>query len=226
MSHENKQDELNQIADNISACTKCELHKTRTNTVPGHGSCDAKVLFIGEAPGEQEDKEGIPFCGRAGKFLDEMIESIGYKREDVFICNTLKCRPPENRDPKDKEKEVCKPYLLKQVSVIEPRLIVTLGRHSTETYLPGTGGISKLHGKPVRRPNGQVYLPLYHPAAALHNGGLRQTLLDDFARIPGILKKIDETTRSNTDDIEKESADQARHQSQTPDKAGKQTKLL
>lgn len=210
MSHENKQDELNQIADTISACTKCELHKTRTNTVPGHGSADAKVLFIGEAPGEQEDLKGIPFCGRAGDFLDEMIESIGWRREDVFVCNTLKCRPPENRDPEDKEKEVCKPYLQKQVEVIRPKLIVTLGRHSTATYLPGAGGISKLHGKPVRRPNGQVYLPLYHPAAALHNGGLRQTLLDDFAKVPKILEKIEEEKPKENDPEGKDKSKQVK----------------
>ncbi len=204
MSHENKQDELNSIADTISACTKCELHKTRTNTVPGHGNSNAKVLFIGEAPGGEEDKQGIPFCGRAGKFLDEMIESIGFTREDVFICNTLKCRPPGNRDPEDKEKEVCKPYLQKQVEVIRPKLIVTLGRHSTATYLPGAGGISKLHGKPVRRPNGQVYLPLYHPAAALHNGGLRQTLLSDFGKIPVILSKIAKDTSNKIQETNEE----------------------
>ena len=186
-----KKEELIKIADEISACQKCSLAKTRTNTVPGSGDFDAEILFVGEAPGQKEDESGIPFCGAAGKFLDEMLLSIGLDREKVFIANTLKCRPPENRDPSDEEKALCRPFLDRQVEVLKPKLIVCLGRHSVANFMPGAGGISVLHGKAVRRPSGQVYLALYHPAAALHNGGLRKTLLDDFAKIPSILKKIE-----------------------------------
>ncbi len=185
-----KKELLDEIAVEIARCEKCPLYKTRTNTVPGSGSAEAEILFVGEAPGQREDEQGIPFCGAAGKFLDEMLSSIGMSRDEVFIANTLKCRPPQNRDPEDAEKQACRPYLSRQIEVISPKLIVCLGRHSVSTFIPGAGGISKLHGKAVRRPSGQVYLALYHPAAALHNGGLRATLLEDFSKIPAILKKI------------------------------------
>lgn len=190
-----KKEELEKIAKEVSACQKCSLAKTRTNTVPGSGDPEAEVLFIGEAPGQKEDEQGIPFCGAAGKFLDEMLLSIGLDREKVFIANTLKCRPPENRDPSDEEKALCRPYLDAQVSILQPKLIVCMGKHSVENFIPDFGGISQLHGKAVRRPSGQIYLALYHPAAALHNGGLRQTLKDDFAKIPVILKKISESEK-------------------------------
>src|SRR3989339_470152 len=195
MSASNKSEELKKVTDEISVCVKCPFSKTRTNTVPGSGSAEAEVMFIGEAPGFHEDQKGIPFCGAAGKFLDEMLEGIGYTRDQVFIANTLKCRPPENRDPEESEKEACKPYLERQIEIIDPKLIVCLGRHSVATFLPGAGGISKLHGHAVKRPNGRVYLALYHPAAALHNGGLRSTLIEDFGKIPAILKKIVDTSR-------------------------------
>jgi len=183
---------LNGLREEISICKKCSLYKSRINIVPGEGNPEADILFIGEAPGATEDQKGIPFCGAAGKFLDTMLESIGLERKDVFIANTLKCRPPENRDPEDSEKIACSPYLEKQIEVINPKLIVCLGRHSTANFLPGIGGITSMHGKPVRKKDGRIYLPLYHPAAALHNGGLRQTLIDDFSKIPKIINKINE----------------------------------
>lgn len=192
-----KESELVSVAQQISDCQKCRLKKTRTNTVPGAGSANAEVMFIGEAPGQKEDEQGVPFCGAAGKFLDEMLESIGLSREAVFIANTLKCRPPGNRDPEDDEKEACSPYLGEQIKIIDPELIVTLGKHATSSMMPGIGGISKNHGKALRRPNGKVYLALYHPAAALHNGGLRKTLMDDFAKIPKILEKIKKQKEKN-----------------------------
>jgi DNA polymerase len=192
----NKKFELDIIAGEVSKCTLCELSKSRTNTVPGLGDPDADILFVGEAPGEKEDLAGIPFCGAAGKFLDEMLASIGLTRENVFILNTVKCRPPGNRDPEDSEKEACKSYLTKQLEIIKPKLIVCLGRHSCATFLPGAGGISSLHGKAVKRPSGQVYFALYHPAAALHNGGLRGTLLTDFSKIPAVLKKVKEQEKN------------------------------
>lgn len=190
-----KEINLQLVAEEIGGCKKCPLHKTRTNTVPGSGDPESEILFVGEAPGQREDEQGIPFCGAAGKFLDEMLASIGLDRKQVFIANTLKCRPPENRDPEDSEKVACRPYLDRQVEIINPKLIVCLGRHSVANFMPGAGGISKLHGKAVRRPNGQVYLALYHPAAALHNGGLRKTLMEDFSKIPAILRKIKQTKK-------------------------------
>ncbi len=197
ISIEQKNGELKKIRQEVANCFKCPLSKTRKNTVFGEGNPDANVMFIGEAPGANEDKQGIPFCGAAGKFLDEMLASINLKREDVYIANTLKCRPPDNRDPEDGEKEKCRPYLEKQFSIIEPKLVVLLGRHATSTFLPSSGGIAALHGRALKRPNGQVYLPLYHPAAALHNGGLRATLLEDFQKIPAILKKIEKEESKN-----------------------------
>lgn len=178
------------LTSEIKNCKKCLLHQTRTNAVPGEGSPKADVLFIGEGPGEQEDKQGRPFVGRAGKFLDELIKSIGVKREDVFIANVVKCRPPGNRDPFPDEIKACSPYLEKQIKLIKPKLIVTLGRHSMERFVPGKK-ISQDHGKPFRV-NGQVYFPSYHPAAALYRGNLREELEADFKKIPKILEKIDE----------------------------------
>ena len=191
MAEIDKKDELKKVADEIGNCFNCSLAKTRSNTVPGEGNSTAEIVFIGEAPGFNEDQKGIPFCGAAGKFLDEMLAGIDLKRSDVFIANTLKCRPPENRDPEESEKAACRSYLDRQLKIIEPKLIICLGRHSMATFMPGAGGITKLHGKAVRRPSGQVYFALYHPAAALHNGGLRQTLIDDFKKIPSILNKIE-----------------------------------
>jgi DNA polymerase len=185
-------DELNQVREEVLVCTKCPLCKSRTAAVPGEGDINSDILFIGEAPGANEDKEGIPFCGNAGKFLDQMLAAIGLERKDTFITNTVKCRPPENRDPEESEKQACRSYLDGQFKIINPKLIVCLGRHSVATYLPGAGGISKLHGKALKRPDGRVYLPLYHPAAALHNGSLRETLMKDFKKIPLIIKKIKE----------------------------------
>jgi uracil-DNA glycosylase len=185
---------LESIRQEVNTCQKCRLSKTRTHAVPGDGNDGASIMFIGEAPGATEDIEGIPFCGAAGKFLDEMLGSINLKREDVFITNTVKCRPPGNRDPEDDEKTICRSYLERQIEFIKPKVIVCLGRHAAASLLPGQPSISKIHGKALKRPNGIVYLPLYHPAAALHNGGLRQTLIDDFSKLKPILKKISETS--------------------------------
>lgn len=201
MAEIDKKEALQKIAEDIRGCLKCSLSKTRTNTVPGEGDPGAEIMFIGEAPGANEDEKGVPFCGASGKFLDEMLASINLDRLKVFIANTLKCRPPGNRDPEYSEKEVCKPYLLRQIQIIKPKLIVCLGRHSTEAYMPGAGSISKLHGRAVRRPNGQVCFALYHPAAALHNGGLRQTLMEDFKKIPQIISKL-KCQISNTNEKE------------------------
>lgn len=185
----NKQRELDELKKEIEASgVTPELADGATQLVFGTGNPDAEILFIGEAPGKNEDIQGEPFVGAAGKFLNEMLESIGLKREDIYITNIVKYRPPNNRDPLPEEKSAFLPFLQKQIAIIQPKLIVTLGRHSMDVLLPGLK-ISQVHGQP-KRYSGQVYLPLFHPAAALYNGGMRQTLIDDFSRIPTILKKI------------------------------------
>ena len=180
---------LEKIKADILARKVCpELAVSATQLVFGDGSPDAVIVFIGEAPGKNEDLQGIPFVGAAGKFLNEMLASINLKRADVYITNIVKYRPPENRDPLPDEKAAFLPFLRAQLEVIKPKLVATLGRHSMDALLPGLQ-ISQVHGQP-KRYQGQVYLPLFHPAAALYNGGLRQTLVDDFAKIPRILAQI------------------------------------
>lgn len=168
-----------------------DLAKGATQLVFGTGSPDAEIVFIGEAPGKNEDLQGEPFVGAAGRFLNEMLEMIGLKRQDVYITNIVKYRPPGNRDPFPEEKDVFMSYLESQLEVIKPKLTVTLGRHSLNCFLPDLQ-ISRCHGQP-KRLKGRVYLPLFHPAAALYNGDMRQTLIDDFASIPAIIEKIKST---------------------------------
>ncbi|KKW01964.1 MAG: uracil-DNA glycosylase [Candidatus Kerfeldbacteria bacterium RIFCSPLOWO2_01_FULL_48_11] len=183
-------DNLADIAQAVATCTKCPLSEKRTHAVPGEGSPNSELLFIGEGPGQKEDEQGRPFVGSAGKFLEELLSTINLTRKDVFITNVVKCRPPGNRDPEPNEVDTCTElYLYKQIAIIKPKLIITLGRHSMYRFLPETFKISQVHGKPFRRKE-QVYLPLYHPAAALYNGGMRQTLIDDFKRIPKVLEKV------------------------------------
>lgn len=190
LKKDDRANEFEEIRNEVLVCTKCPLSRSRTKAVPGEGDMNTEIVFIGEAPGANEDTKGIPFCGAAGKFLDEMLKAIGLDREKIFITNTVKCRPPENRDPEDSEKIACRPYLERQLKVINPKLIVCLGRHATASIIPAAGSISQARGKVFKKPSGQYFLPLYHPAAALHNGGLRQTLMDDFKKIPSILEKI------------------------------------
>lgn len=190
MNTEEKQAKLDIIASKIlDRSCGLDIAKSCLNPVPGDGGPDAQLLFIGEAPGAQEDKAGIPFVGASGKFLDEMLETIGLRRDDVFVTNIVKFRPPDNRDPSKEEIDICLPYLLSQIKVIQPSLIIFLGRHSMNVFLPELK-ISEAHGRVYKR-SGMVFLPLYHPAAALYNGGMRQTLIDDFAKIPSILKTLD-----------------------------------
>lgn len=188
-----KQDDLQKIADEILAKNITpELRDGATQLVFADGNPNADIVFIGEAPGKNEDQQGIPFVGAAGKFLNEMLESIELERKDIYITNIVKYRPPNNRDPLPEEKKAFWPYLVRQLDVIQPKLVVTLGRHSMEYFLPNQK-ISAIHGEPKRIAFGerkQVVMPLFHPAAALYNGGLRQTLLDDFSRIPAIISKI------------------------------------
>lgn len=190
---EDKQTLLDQIAADILNKNICpDLAKTATNLVMGDGNADADIVFIGEAPGKNEDIQGLPFVGAAGKFLDEMLASIGLERDDIYITNIVKYRPPNNRDPLPDEKKAFWPYLVQQIQIIQPDIIVTLGRHSMEYFLPNQK-ISAIHGEPKRIDFGerkQVILPLFHPAAALYNGGMRETLIEDFSVLPIILEKI------------------------------------
>ncbi|GAC1500050.1 MAG: hypothetical protein NVS1B10_03370 [Candidatus Saccharimonadales bacterium] len=181
-----KQVELDALKQKIIDDHVCkELADNSTQLVFGDGNPDAELVFIGEAPGKKEDLKGLPFIGAAGKLLQEMLASIDLKREDVYITNIVKYRPPDNRDPLPAEKQVFMPYLESQIEVIQPKLIVTLGRHSMNCFMPDLQ-ISQVHGQ-VQDINGVKYLPLFHPAAALYNTNMRQTLFDDFALIPGII---------------------------------------
>ncbi len=198
MTTKQKQTELDKVAQPIlDRKVDIEIAKSCLNPVPGEGSPDAPLMFIGEAPGAQEDKLGRPFVGASGKFLGEMLESIGLTREDVYITNIVKFRPPNNRDPLPNEIEACLPYLVKQMEIISPKLVIFLGRHSLNVFFPELK-ISQAHGQPVRRTItlgkdqiNQVFLPLYHPAAALYNGGMRTVLQEDFAKIPKVLDLVD-----------------------------------
>lgn len=189
---------LDTLADQIRSCTACPLCESRTNAVPGTGNPNADVVFIGEGPGKNEDEQGIPFCGASGRFLDELLQSINLRREDVFITNIVKCRPPGNRDPLPLEKDTCTDlYLNKQLEAINPKLIVTLGRHALNYFIPNQQ-ISQVHGQPKRYQN-RVYLPLYHPAVALYNGSTRALLTEDFQIIPPLLEKIrNESSKKGT----------------------------
>lgn len=188
-----KQLQLDKLKDKIITDKVCaDLAAQATQLVFGDGSANSEIVFIGEAPGKNEDLQGKPFVGAAGKFLDQLLEMIKVKRVDVYITNIVKYRPPNNRDPLPEEKTAFLPYLDQQLEIINPKLIVTLGKHSLNCFFPQFQ-ISQVHGQP-KRYKGRVYLPLFHPAAALYNGGLRQTLIDDFANIPVILNKLQKTS--------------------------------
>jgi uracil-DNA glycosylase len=182
--------ELTELYKEIKACRKCILSQGRTNAVPGEGPEHADILFIGEGPGFHEDRQGRPFVGAAGKYLDELLERLGLKREEVYIANVVKCRPPGNRDPQPEEIEACRPYLDKQIDLIRPRLIVTLGRFSMHRYFPGAS-ITRIHGQPKRVGN-VIYYPMFHPAAALHQPKWRTVVEEDFLKIPELLAKLEE----------------------------------
>lgn len=192
MTKREKLDELNIYWQ--ENCT-CELKKTATQAVFGDGNADSEIVFIGEAPGKNEDLQGKPFIGAGGKFLAEMLESIKIKREDIYITNIVKYRPPNNRDPLPEEKESCSEWLMSELKIIQPKLIVFLGRHSMGRFFP-TDKISDVHGKLLIKNipelgKKQAFLPLYHPAAALYNGGMRETLMKDFKKIPKALYRIE-----------------------------------
>ncbi len=173
------------VAAEVRGCTRCPLHRGRTNAVPGEGNPLSDVLLVGEGPGAREDATGRPFVGPAGQLLEELLRSIGWAREDVFIANVVKCRPPGNRDPEPDEIGTCAPYLDRQERALDPAVIVTLGRHSLARYLPGAR-ISAVHGM-LRRSGGLFVFPMYHPAAALHQASLRETLFADIRGLPAAL---------------------------------------
>ncbi len=184
---EEKQTALGILNAGVSACHACPLGTQRTRAVPGEGPVDAELMLIGEAPGYYEDQQGRPFVGAAGQFLEQLLDSIGLKRTDVFIGNVIKCRPPGNRDPLPEEIGACSHWLGEQFEIIHPRVVVTLGRYSLARFIPGTP-IGKVHGQ-GRKINDLWVVPMYHPAAALHQGSLRQTIEDDFRKIPTYLEQ-------------------------------------
>jgi uracil-DNA glycosylase family 4 len=181
--------ELEALHQQIRVCTQCKLRSGRTHAVPGEGPEQADVMFIGEGPGFHEDKQGRPFVGAAGQFLEELLSSINLKRGAVFITNVVKCRPPANRDPEPDEIEACRGYLDRQIELIQPKMVVTLGRFSMARYFPNAK-ISQIHGQP-KKMEGVIYYPMYHPAAALHQPSLRRTVQEDMKRIPQLLTEID-----------------------------------
>src|SRR5438874_7144517 len=193
MDAKEKQRKLAAVAKRVDGCRDCALYKGTTNGVAGEGTPDADIMFVGEGPGFYEDKQGRPCLGAAGKFLAQLLASIGLDRKKVFITNIVKHRPPKNRDPQADEIEACAKYLEEQIEAIEPKVIVTLGRHSMQRYFPGDS-ISRVHGQP-RRKDGTIVVPMYHPAAALHQQTLRKVIEADFQKLPEFLQK---TLRGDT----------------------------
>jgi len=191
MTHDERQTALDEVAAQVRACTRCRLHETRSNAVPGEGSADTEVVFVGEGPGFHEDRLGRPFVGRAGDLLTKFLGTLRWQRDDVFITNVVKCRPPENRDPEPDEVAACAPYLQRQLEVLDPALIVTLGRHSLGRFMPGER-ISQAHGTvrpvdPATGAAGAMAFALYHPAAALRSTEVERQSYADVARIPAAL---------------------------------------
>lgn len=186
------EDVLKQVAEEVSVCTKCVLHHSRKLAVPGEGPANADILFIGEGPGFHENEQGRPFVGAAGKFLEELLGKVGLQRDQVFITNVVKCRPPGNRDPQPEEVETCtKAYLDRQIQVINPKVIVTLGRYSMGLFIPNVK-ISNVHGQAMQV-RGRLVVPMYHPAAALHQGSLKPVIESDFARLPELIARAVDT---------------------------------
>jgi DNA polymerase len=184
----NDEKKLEKLAKKIKVCTLCELHRSRTEAVPGEGPTHTEIMFIGEGPGASEDKQGRPFVGASGKFLDQLLEQAGVTRTEVFITNVVKCRPPGNRDPLPDEIEICTSnYLEHQIEIINPSIIVTLGRHSMNLFFKGAK-ITQIHGQ-MRKVGDRFVIAMFHPAAALHQLSLKSTIMADFARLPELLQE-------------------------------------
>jgi uracil-DNA glycosylase len=189
----NKKEVLDALNKKMAQECSCSLRTQATQAVPGEGDASAEIFFIGEAPGQKEDEQGRPFVGAAGKFLNEMLANINLKREDVYITNVVKYRPPNNRDPLPEEIASCEEWLKEQIKIIQPKIIVTLGRHALGYFLPDKK-ISEAHGRVFRKTFSDIgtliFFALYHPAAALYNGSMRETLIKDFQKIPKVLEKV------------------------------------
>lgn len=181
-------DTLDAVNREIRACRLCRLAKDRKYAVPGEGPANARIMLIGEAPGYHEDQQGRPFVGAAGQFLESLLKGIGLSRSEVYICNVIKCRPPENRAPLPDELSLCRPFLERQLALIKPQVVITLGRYSMELVFKGVS-ITKIHGI-ARKVDGVTYIPMFHPAAALHQPRYRSLIEEDFGRVPGILAEI------------------------------------
>jgi DNA polymerase len=193
---------LDALRTEASSCTRCVLSKTRTQVVFGNGHPNADLMFVGEAPGFHEDKQGIPFVGQAGKLLDKLLAGIGLTRADVYVANTLKCRPPGNRDPLPDEKQKCEPWLFRQIELIKPKVIATLGNHATKQLTGKESGITRVHGQPQQVTYGSMQVtifPLYHPAAALYTPAMLKVLEEDFAKLPALLDQEIEPVPSLAD---------------------------
>jgi uracil-DNA glycosylase len=184
----NDEKKLEKLAKQIKVCTRCELHRSRTEAVPGEGPTNTEIMLIGEGPGANEDKQGRPFVGASGKFLDQLLEQAGVTRSDVWITNIVKCRPPGNRDPLPDEVEICTGnYLQHQIEIVNPSIIVTLGRHSMGLFFKGAK-ITQIHGQ-MRKVDDRFVIAMFHPAAALHQQSLKSTIMADFARLPELLQE-------------------------------------
>jgi DNA polymerase len=188
---------LTDLNEEIKRCHDCDLAKNRTKVVPGEGPENATILFIGEAPGWHEDQQGRPFVGPAGQFLQELLSKISLTRDQVFIANVIKCRPPSNRDPLPGEIQACRKWIDRQIELIQPRIVVTLGRYSMARYFPNQS-ISKIHGK-AKKEDKIIYYAMYHPAAALHQGSLRKVIEADMLKIPELLMRVDKLTEAETE---------------------------
>ena len=183
---------LDALRTEASSCTRCALSKTRTQVVFGNGHPNADLMFVGEAPGFHEDQQGVPFVGQAGKLLDRLLAGIGLTRADVYVANTLKCRPPGNSDPLPEEKHQCEPWLFKQIELIKPKVVATLGNHATKQLTGKETGITRVHGQPQQAVYGSTTVtifPLYHPAAALYTPAMLKVLEEDFAKLPVLLEQ-------------------------------------
>jgi uracil-DNA glycosylase family 4 len=199
----NPEEILAQIKEEVAICEKCELHHSRKNAVPGEGPIDSDIIFIGEGPGFHENEQGRPFVGAAGKFLEELLSEIGLSRDEVFITNVVKCRPPGNRDPLPDEIDACTTnFLNRQIAVINPKVIVTLGRFSMNLLMPNSK-ISQVHGKAVKIQD-RLVVPMYHPAAALHQGSLRPVIKEDFSHLPQLIADVDAAPEKKNDQPEGE----------------------
>jgi uracil-DNA glycosylase len=197
----NREEALAALEAEVRTCTACPLHQGRTHAVPGDGPIDARIMFIGEAPGFHEDQQGVPFVGAAGQFLNELLDQVGIDRGSVYITNVIKCRPPGNRDPKLEEVEACQSYLNRQIELIDPQIVVTLGRHSMARAFPDEK-ISAVHGQ-ARKVGDQIYLPMYHPAAALHQPSLRSAVEADFQILRDLLNgEVDAEPYTPPPDVE------------------------